>query len=70
MSQPLPGPPTICSFGTFTSVKNVSQNGDEPEISRIGRVSTPGLVMSKRTKETPSCFFVKSVRTRQKIQSA
>jgi hypothetical protein len=51
-------------------VKKVSQNGDEPEIRRIGRVSTPGVVMSKRTKEMPSCFFVKSVRTRQKIQSA
>ena len=62
--------PTSWSFGTFTSVKKVSQNGDEPEISLIGRVSTPGVVMSISTNEMPSCFFVKSVRTRQKHQSA
>ena len=41
MSQPLPGIPTSWFFGTFTSVKKVSQKGEEPEISRIGRVSTP-----------------------------
>ena len=70
ISQPPFSFPTSCAFGTFTSVKNVSQNGDEPEISLIGRASTPGVVMSNRTKEMPSCFFDVSVRTRQKIQSA
>ena len=39
-------------------------------ISRIGRVSTPGLRMSISRKLMPSCFLVKSVRTRQKHQSA
>jgi hypothetical protein len=57
-------------LGTFTSVKNVSQNGELPEINLIGRVSTPGLAMSIRMKLMPSCFFVLSVRTRAKIQSA
>ena len=66
----MPGLPTSWSLGTFTSVKKVSQKGDEPLISWIGRVSTPGVVMSNSTKEMPSCFFVVSVRTRQKIQSA
>ena len=70
MSQPPFSLPTSCSFGTFTSVKKVSQNGLSPLISLIGRASTPGVVMSNRTKEMPSCFFDVSVRTRQKIQSA
>ena len=34
------------SFGTFTSVKKVSQNGEAPAISWIGRTSTPGWCMS------------------------
>ena len=70
ISQPPFSFPTIWFFGTFTSVKKVSQKGDWPEMSLIGRASTPGVVMSNSTKEMPSCFFVVSVRTRQKIQSA
>ena len=62
--------PTRLPFGIFTSVKNVSQNGLSPLISLIGRVSTPGRRMSISTNEMPSCFFVVSVRTRQKHQSA
>jgi hypothetical protein len=55
----------------LTSSKNVSQNGDLPEISRIGFVDTPGEAMSKRRNEIPLCFgAAESVRTRQKIQSA
>ena len=57
-------------MGIFTSVKKVSQNGLSPQISLIGRVSTPGVVMSISTKLMPSCFLVVSVRTRQKHQSA
>ena len=57
-------------MGILRSVKKVSQNGDSPLISLIGRVSTPGEAMSIRTKLMPSCFFEVSVRTRQKHQSA
>ena len=58
-------------FGTTTLSKNVWQNGEEPEISLIGDVDTPGDSMSKSRKLMPSCFgFDVSVRTRQKIQSA
>ncbi len=67
ISQPPLSFPTRFRFGTFTSVKKVSQKGELPLISLIGRVSTPGEVMSKRTNEMPSCFFALSVRTRQKI---
>jgi hypothetical protein len=70
ISQPPLILPIRLPFGTFTSVKKVSQNGLSPEISWIGRVSTPGVVMSISTKEMPSCFFEVSVRTRQKHQSA
>jgi len=62
--------PTRFALGTFTSVKKVSQKGEAPAISLIGRTSTPGWCMLKRTKEMPSCFFEVSVRTRQKHQSA
>jgi hypothetical protein len=68
--QPPFSGPTRFSFGTFTSVKKVSQKGVVPLISRIGRVSTPGLRISIRRKLIPSCFFDWSVRTRQKHQSA
>jgi len=57
-------------LGAFTSVKKVSQNGEDPEISRIGRVSTPGVRMSMSRKLIPSCFLVGSVLVRQKHQSA
>ena len=70
MSQPPFSLPTIWALGTFTSVKKVSQKGLSPEISWMGRASTPGEVMSNRTKEMPSCLRIGSVRTRQKIQSA
>ncbi len=70
ISQPPFTRPTRFSFGIFTSVKNVSQNGLSPVISWIGRVSTPGVVMSISTNEMPSCFLDVSVRTRQKHQSA
>src|SRR5438128_12473941 len=70
-SQPRLTVPTTFAFGTRTLSKNVSQNGDLPEISRIGLVDTPFEAMSNRMKLMPSCFFaVGSVRTRQKIQSA
>ena len=57
--------PNSWSFGTFTFVKKVSQNGEVPLISRIGRTSTPGACMSISRNEMPSCFFDLSVRTRQ-----
>ena len=68
--QPPFSGPTRFSFGTFTSVKKVSQNGEVPVISLIGRTSTPGDCMSISRKLMPSCFLVVSVRTRQKHQSA
>ena len=70
-SQPLLSSPTTCPLGTRTLSKKVSQNGDLPEISRIGLVDTPGVRMSNRMKLMPRCFDAAgSVRTRQKIQSA
>ena len=69
-SHPLLTSPTICSFGTFTSSKKVSQNGELPLISRIGLVETPGVSMSNSRKLIPPCLDSVEVRTRQKIQSA
>ena len=70
-SQPRLTVPTTCDFGTRTPSKKVSQNGEAPEISRIGLVVTPFDAMSNRMKLMPSCFLADpSVRTRQKIQSA
>ena len=43
----------VAPCGTRTSSKKVSQNGDLPEISRIGLVDTPGVRMSKRMKLMP-----------------
>ena len=68
--QPALTSPTSWSLGTFTSVKKVSQKGDDPEINRMGRVSTPSLAISNRIKLMPLCLTEVSVRTRQKIQSA
>jgi hypothetical protein len=71
ISQPPLGSPTRLRRGTWTLSKKVSQNGDMPEISRMGFVVTPGLAMSNSRKLMPVCFCAaKSVRTRQKIQSA
>ena len=57
--------------GTCTSVRNVSQNGDAPLMSLIGRVSTPAEAMSMRMKVMPACFLASgSVRTSRNIQSA
>src|ERR1700722_14965061 len=62
--------PSISSFVHLASVKKVSQNGDEPLISLIGRVSTPLWRMFSSMKLMPSCFLAwKSVRTRQPHQS-
>ena len=55
-SQPLSISPTTFSFSTRTSSKKVSQNGDLPEINRIGRVVTPFVAMSNRTKLMPLCL--------------
>ncbi|MCY1220299.1 hypothetical protein D9M72_323090 [compost metagenome] len=71
MAQPPLSSPTSWWRGTLTSSKKVSQKGDLPEISTIGRVETPGDAMSNSRKLMPVCFCAaKSVRTRQKIQSA
>ena len=70
MVQPALSSPTSWVSGTLTSSKKVSQNGDLPEINLMGRVLTPGEVMSIRMKLMPVCFLAVSVRTRQNIQSA
>jgi hypothetical protein len=70
ISQPPFSLPTRLPLGTATSVKKVSQNTEAPLIKVIGRVSTPGLAMSKSRKLIPPCLLAVSVRTRQKIQSA
>src|SRR3546814_4332325 len=63
-SQPLFSSWTRWLLGTFTLSKKVSQNGELPEISRIGLVETPSLAMSNRTKLIPHCFDSLEVRTR------
>ena len=70
MVQPPLSGPIRFSLGTFTSVKKVSQKGELPLISLIGRTSTPGDFMSIRRNEMPSCFLVLSVRTSAKHMSA
>src|SRR5467141_829055 len=70
-SQPRLTVPTTWDFGTRTLSKKVSQNGDLPEIKRIGLVETPLEAMSNRMKLMPSCFLPDaSMRTRHKIQSS
>ena len=55
----------------LTSSKNTSLTSWPPSMVWIGRTVMPGVFMSIRRKEMPSCFFAAgSVRTRQKIQSA
>ena len=49
--------PDQSSLRRGASVKKVSQNGEAPAISLIGRVSTPGWCMSISTKLMPSCFL-------------
>ena len=68
--QPLFSPPTTFSFSAFTSVKKVSQNGELPLMSRIGRTSMPGVFMSIEHEVMPLCLVVSSVRTSMKIQFA
>ena len=70
MVQPWPSSPTRFSFGTFTSVKKVSQNGLVPLIMVIGRTSTPGVSMSISMKLMPLCLSLLSVRTMAKHLSA
>src|SRR5690606_26872282 len=69
--QPLFNSPIRFFFSTRTLSKKVWQNGEEPEISLMGAVLTPGVVISNKTKLMPSRLGAcGSVRTRQKIQSA
>jgi len=57
-------------LGATASVKKVSQKGEAPAISAIGRVSIPGWCMSTSMKEMPSCFLaLKSVRVSRPHQS-
>ncbi len=69
-SQPLLISPTSWSLGTFTSSKKVSQKGEEPLISRIGLVETPGDFHVEQEEADAPCLDSAEVRTRQKIQSA
>ena len=62
--------PTTFFTGTRTSSKNVSQNGDAPLISLIGRTDTPGVSISINRKVMPACFTSVFVRTSRNIQSA
>ena len=69
--QPLFNSPTRSSFLAMALSKKVSQNGEEPEISRMGFMVTPGCFISSNTKLMPSCLGASgSVLTRQNIQSA
>jgi hypothetical protein len=69
MFQPPFSCPITLRRGTRASVRKVSQNGDEPLISRMGRTCTPGVAMSISRKVMPPCFCAVSVRTRMNIQS-
>jgi hypothetical protein len=68
--QPLLMSLSMSSFAARASVKKVSQKGEAPAISLIGRVSMPGWCMSMSRKLMPSCFLEVSVRTRAPHQSA
>ena len=70
MFQPASISPTTFFTGTRTSERNVSQNGDAPLMSLIGRTLTPGTSMSMSTNVMPACFFSVFVRTRMNILSA
>ena len=71
MVHPALSSPIRFSFGTSTLSKNVSQNGDFPEINVIGLVLTPLEAISINKKLIPSCFgSFGPVLTRAKIQSA
>ncbi len=47
-AQPLLSPPMMSSSCTIALSMNTSLNIARPVISRSGRISTPGCVMSKR----------------------
>ena len=71
MVQPALSSPTTLRRGTVTLSKKVSQNGDLPEISTMGRVETPGRVhVEQHEADAGRVSSLCSVRTRQKIQSA
>ena len=58
------------ALGTFTLSKKVAVKDEPPPISRIGRVVTPGVVMSMSRKLIPCCFGTSVlVRTSAKMQS-
>ena len=46
--QPSPRLPTICVFGTRTSVKNTSLNSARPVMVFSGRTSMPGVFIDSR----------------------
>ena len=68
--QPSLSLPSRASFGATASVKKVSQKGEAPAMSLIGRVSMAGWRMLISRKLMPSCFLaVGSVRTRAPHQA-
>ena len=63
--------PTRFSTGTLTSSNQTSFTSWPPSSMVMGRTVTPGVLMSMSRKEMPAWALpVRSVRTRQKIQSA
>ena len=69
--QPAFKSPIKFPLGTSTLSKNVSQNGDFPDISVIGFVLTPLVAISINKKLIPSCFgSLGPVLTNANIQSA
>ena len=66
--QPSLSLPSRASFGATASVKKVSQKGEAPAMSLIGRVSMAGWRMLISRKLMPVCGLPSVlVRTRQKI---
>ena len=54
--QPAPTAPTRWLSGMRTSVKNTSLKCDDPDTCWIGRISMPGVFMSRMKKVSPACF--------------
>ncbi len=69
--QPSFSAPTRLLTGTRTSVRNTSENSDEPSTVRSGRTSMPGVSIGRISHEMPRCFAASgSVRTRNSPKSA
>ena len=59
--HPSPSPPRRQSTGMRASLKKTSLNISSPVMSRIGRISMPGVSMSTMKAVIPSCLAPRSM---------